>query len=193
MKTALLIIDMQNDFCLPGAPLAVAGAPAIIPKVKEVLAAFRASGLPVFHVVRHYRPDGSDVELTRRAVFLERGGACIPGTRGAEIVADLAPLPGEFVVVKKRWSAFFQTELDLLLRRLGVTGLAVAGVQTPNCVRATVYDAVSLDYEVVVLADATAAQDPETHRANLRDMENIGVGVVTVAEFVAGLSRRGGT
>lgn len=188
-RTALLIIDMQNDFCLPGAPFYVNGALAVADRIKEVLEACRRYGLPVVHVRREYEPDGSDVEITRYPHFVRVGGGVVKGTKGAEILAPLKPLPGEPVIVKKRWSAFFRTELDSLLRTLGVTQVAVAGVQTPNCIRATVWDANSLDYEVIVLTDGTGAQTPEIHAANLRDMENIGIKLMTAAEFIDHLPR----
>jgi len=186
-RTALLIIDMQNDFCLPGAPFYVNGALEVAARIEEALAACRRHGVPVIHVKREYEPDGSDVEITRYPYFVQVGGGVVRGTKGAEIVEPLRPQAGEPVIVKKRWSAFFRTELDRLLRELGVTRLVVTGVQTPNCIRATVWDANSLDYEVIVLTDGTGAQTPEVHAANLRDMANIGIRLMTTQEFIAGL------
>jgi len=183
-KTALLIIDMQNDFCLPGAPFEVYGAMNVAKKIKRVLKACREHGLPVVHVFRHYRADGSDVELTRYDGFMKAGTSLVRGTSSAEILDDLKPIDGEYLVVKQRWSAFFQTELDLLLRRLGIDHIVVTGVQTPNCIRGTVWDANSLDYEVTVLADGTGAKTDEVHNANLLDMKNIGVQVMTSDEFI---------
>ncbi|MGI9953085.1 isochorismatase family cysteine hydrolase [Moorellaceae bacterium AZ2] len=186
-KTALLIIDMQNDFCLPGAPFEVTGALQVAARIKEALQACRQHGLPIVHVIRQYRPDGSDVEITRYEAFIKAGGAVVAGSKGAEIIEELKPLQGEYIIVKRRWSAFFQTELDLLLRRLGVDQVVVTGVQTPNCIRATVWDANSLDYEVIVLTDGTGAKTPEVHAANLFDMQNIGVKLMTTEEFTKSL------
>ncbi len=84
--------------------------------------------------------------------------------------------------MKRRWSAFFSTDLDLVLRRLGVRSVVLAGVQTPNCIRATATDATSLDYHCVVLSDATASGTDEVQQANLFDMSKMGVEVMTVAE-----------
>ncbi|OQA08783.1 MAG: Maleamate amidohydrolase [Firmicutes bacterium ADurb.Bin373] len=184
-KTALLIIDMQNDFCLPEAPFEVKGALPVALQIKKALDASRSCGLPVIHVIRHYRADGIDVEVTRYKAFVEKGGAFLEGTKGAEIIDELKPVKGEYIVVKQRWSAFFQTELDLLLRRLNVGQIAVTGVQTPNCIRGTVWDANSLDYEAVVLTDGTGAMSPEVHQANLFDMQNIGIQLMTTGEFTA--------
>jgi len=183
-KTALLIIDMQNDFCLPGAPFEVKGAVSVVPQIKKALDACRSCGLPIVHIIRHYRADGMDVEITRLQAFIEKGGALIEGTKGAEIIDELKPIKGEYIVIKKRWSAFFQTELDILLRRLHVNHIVVAGIQTPNCIRGTVWDANSLDYKVTVLTDGTGAMSQEVHQANLFDMQNIGIQLMTTEKFI---------
>lgn len=186
-KTAFLIIDMQKDFCLPGAPFEVHGSMKVSEKIKEALEACRVHGLPVVHVFRYYRADGSDVELTRYDRFVKAGTSLVRGTKSAEILDSLKPVDGEYLVVKQRWSAFFLTELDLLLRRLGVDQIVVTGVQTPNCIRGTVWDANSLDYEVIVLTDGTGAQTNAVHEANLLDMKNIGIQLMTTEEFVNSL------
>jgi nicotinamidase-related amidase len=188
-KTALLIIDMQNDFCLPGAPFEIKGAASAAPNIKKALNTSRNCGLPIIHIIRHYQADGSDVEITRYHDFMKKGGACVKGTKGAEIIDELKPMKGDYIIIKHRWSAFFQTELDCLLRRLNVTQIVVAGVQTPNCIRATVWDANSLDYEVNVLTDGTGAQSQKVHEANLFDMQNIGVELMSTERFIAHLPR----
>jgi|SRR5208337_1547389 len=183
-KPALLIIDMQNDFVLEGRPLRVASARMVIPKIREVLAAFRAKKLPVFHIVRVHRKDGSDVEITRQDLFRKKPFA-VEGTPGAAIVDELTPLPGEYVIPKIRMSAFIGTELDLMLRNLGITDLVVAGIQTPNCIRTTVFDAIAYNYPTVLVGDATGAQTDDIHNANVRDMLNIGVRIMTAGELAA--------
>jgi len=180
-KPALLIIDMQNDFVLEGKPLQVAGARAVIPKIASVLAEFRKRSLPVFHIIRVHRPDGSDVEIIRQELFRKHPFA-VAGTPGAEVVPELAPLRQEYIIEKTRMSAFIGTELDLMLRTLGVTTVYVSGIQTPNCIRATVFDAIAYNYPVVLIDDATGASSDDVHRANVRDMQNIGVRVVKAAE-----------
>ena len=188
MKTALIIIDMQNDFALPGAPMSVAGAMAVLPNIKRVLAHFRAHGLPVFHVVREYRADGSDIEATRLDGFLADQPSCVPGTPGCEIGAGLEPLPGEYRIVKNRFSAFMHTELDFMLRRLGVDTIVVVGIQYPNCIRTTVFDGVAHGYNVLLVTDAAGAQTEEIARANILDIANIGVRCLTTDEFLASRS-----
>lgn len=181
-KTALLIIDMQNDFVLEGKPHRVAGARAVIPKIQAVLAEFRKRNLPVIHILRVHRRDGSDVEIIRQERFRSHPFA-VAGTHGAGVIDELAPREGEHVVEKIRMSAFIGTELDLLLRTLGATTLVVTGIQTPNCIRATVFDAIAYNYPAVLIDDATGAASEEIHRANVRDMQNIGVRIVDASEI----------
>jgi nicotinamidase-related amidase len=176
---ALLIIDMQNDVVAKLQP-----APAIIPKIQDVLAKFRAVNRPVFHIRRSYRADGTDVELPRLARFRKEGFKVVEGTPGAEIVDDLYPEPGEYVIIKSRWSGFFRTNLDLLLHRLGINTVVLTGVQTPNCVRTTAYDAISYDFETIVLKDCSAAATDEIHEHNLYDMAQIGIKIMLKDEFL---------
>lgn len=174
-RVALIMIDMQNDFVLPGAPACVAGAISTLPNIVRVLELFRKEALPVFHLVREYRADGSDIEITRREAFLAGAPYGVPGTKGCEIVRELTPLPGEYRLVKNRFSGFMNTELDFMLRRLGVEHVVVCGTQYPTCVRATVFDAVAYGYHVTLVTDATSAETREIAEANIRDIKNIGV------------------
>jgi len=183
-KPALLIIDMQNDFVRDDAPLKIAQARVVIPKIRELLDAFRTKKHPVFHVLRIHRADGSDVEIIRQEQFRSQPFA-VEGTHGAAVVDELAPQKGEYMIPKIRMSAFIGTELDLMLRNLGVTGIVVAGIQTPNCIRTTVFDAIAYNYPVILARDAVGAQNDEIHDANVRDMANIGVRIMPVREIAA--------
>ncbi|ANX05403.1 cysteine hydrolase family protein [Immundisolibacter cernigliae] len=185
---ALLIIDMQNDFVLPGSPVTVAGALATVPRIRRLLDAFRARGWPVLHITRAYRADGSDVERFRREDFLRGPQYLLPGTSGADIVEELQPVPGEHVLIKPRFSAFMGTPLDLRLRRLGVDELVVSGTQYPNCIRATVLDAVCLDYAVTLVTDACSARTDAVAQANIADMAAIGVDCRTARQFLTGIA-----
>ena len=183
--TALLVIDMQRDFVEPSGALCVAGAAATVPQLARLLSWFREPGHgAVFHVVRAYRADGLDVELARRPAFWRRP-AVVAGTRGAEIVPELCPVAGERVIVKPRYSAFFRTELELCLRALGVRRVVVSGTQYPNCIRATVTDALSLDFEVTVVTDCCSAASAAVAAANVRDMARLGASCVTLNELVS--------
>lgn len=180
---ALAVIDMQNDFVLPGAPACVAGALASVPVIRRLLDLGRAAGWPVLHVYREHRADGSDAEAFRRELFREGRGICVGGTPGAGIVPELAPLPGEQRIVKRRFSAFLGTQFDLVLRRLGVSTLVLAGTQYPNCIRGTAVDALSRDYRVVVVTDACSAQTEAVAQANIFDLSNMGVACVPLKEL----------
>lgn len=183
-KTALLIIDMQHDFCVPGGVCEVPGAHATIPMIRKVLLRFRDLAWPIFHVVREYRADGSDVEITRLPSLLAKP-MLVPGTPGARIAPGLEPEEGEYRIVKQRFSAFMLTELDLMLRRLHIKRVVVTGTQLPVCLRATIFDGLSLDYEMILLTDASSSRTPEIHQANIADIQNIGVACYRVDDFIA--------
>ena len=93
-------------------------------------------------------------------------------------------LPEDTLILKPRYSAFFATELDMILRRRGIRRLLLAGTTTPNCIRTTCYDALSLDYDVVVLTDCTSSNTDEIQESNLRDMENAGAKLMSSQEFI---------
>ncbi|OPY38374.1 MAG: putative isochorismatase family protein [Methanoregula sp. PtaU1.Bin051] len=183
-RYALLIIDMQNDFVLDGAPLQVAQAKTVIPKVRMVLDAFRERKLPVFHILRVHRRDGSDIEVIRQDLFRKNPFA-VAGTKGAAVIDELQPLDGEYIIEKTRMSAFFATNLDLMLRTLSITDLVVTGIQTPNCVRTTVFDAIAYNYQVILVADAVGAKNDDIHNANVADMKNIGVRVMNAQDLIS--------
>ncbi|PIP49467.1 MAG: cysteine hydrolase [Caldiserica bacterium CG02_land_8_20_14_3_00_36_38] len=183
-RTCLLIIDIQYDFLDASSPLFVRGGPSIISNIEKILNYFRENNQLVIFVKRLHRSDGSDVDKTRIELFQRTGGFLIGGTRGAEIVEAIKPLPSEAVVIKKRWSAFFHTELDLMLRREKIKDLIICGIQTPNCIRATFTDAISLDYDVIVLEDGTASSNLEIQKSNLLDMENIGAKILRTDEVI---------
>ena len=181
-RTALVVIDMEQGFIDPASPHCIPMAAATVPALVRAVDAARAKGMPVFFVKRLYRPDGSDVELTRWESWRgERSMA--PGAESACAPEGLRPQPGDYTIIKPRWSAFFGTELDLILRRLGIRTVVLTGTTTPNCVRTTAYDALALDYNTVVLSDCTSSRSEEVQRVNLEDMAQVGVRIMTVAEF----------
>lgn len=184
--SALVVIDMEQGFLSPASPHCIPAAAATVPALCRALDTARAKGIPVFFVKRLYRPDGSDVELSRWSGWRDGGRAMAPGSEGemsGQAPEGLRPQPGDYTIVKPRWSAFFQTELDLILRRLGVRTVILAGTTTPNCVRATAYDALALDYNAAVLSDCTSSRSEAVQRANLEDMACVGVMIMTEAQF----------
>ncbi len=188
-NTAILIVDMQRDFVLPGRTLCVAGAAATVPHIADIIRRGREAGAAIIHIIRLHAPDGSDAEPARRHLFDNNGaGYCVKGTAGADIVGGLEPAPSDHVVIKTRFSGFFRTTLDSLLQRLGADTLLICGTQYPNCIRATAVDAISRDYTVVVLTDCTSAQTSEIADANIADMRRMGIACVRSdeVEFQAG-------
>lgn len=188
-RYALLINDMQNDFVLPNGVDVVRGAYETLPVIAHLLSFARRYGFPVFHLVREYRQDGSDIEITRLKGFLNNKKCAVPGTPGCEIVNELTPTQGEYRLVRNRFSAFMQTELDFMLRRLSVQHLFICGTQYPNCVRATAFDAICYGYEVTIVTDATSAKTEEIAVANILDMENIGINCLELQPILHSLQQ----
>ncbi|WP_455803572.1 isochorismatase family protein [Adlercreutzia sp. CNCM I-6215] len=185
-RAAFLLIDMQNGFIDGASPLCIAGAAATVPACAHALAAAREHGLAVFHVRRAYAADGSDVEAVRWEAWAE-GGRPLSSADPMSLAcpSELAPAPGEPVVVKPSWSAFFGTDLDALLRARGIGTLVLAGTTTPNCVRSTAYDGLARGFNVAVLRDATSSRSPEAQEANLADMEAAGIQLIRTGDFAA--------
>lgn len=185
-RAAFLLIDMQNGFIDGASPLCIAGAAATVPACVHALAAAREHGLAVFHVRRAYAADGSDVEAARWEAWAE-GGRPLSSADPMSLAcpSELAPAPGEPVVVKPSWSAFFGTDLDALLRARGIGTLVLAGTTTPNCVRSTAYDGLARGFNVAVLRDATSSRSPEAQEANLADMEAAGIQLIHTDDFAA--------
>ena len=185
-RAAFLLIDMQNGFIDGASPLCIAGAAATVPACAHALAAAREHGLAVFHVRRAYAADGSDVEAVRWEAWAE-GGRPLSSADPMSLScpSELAPAPGEPVVVKPSWSAFFGTDLDFLLRARGIGTLVLAGTTTPNCVRSTAYDGLARGFNVAVLRDATSSRSPEAQEANLADMEAAGIQLIHTDDFAA--------
>lgn len=181
---ALLVIDMQNDFVVPGAPLCVEGARHTLPALASMISEARKSGASVVYVCRSHSADGSDADPFRRHLFQSGAGYCVEGTWGAQIVDALAPQAGDKIIVKRRFSAFFRTELDEWLRSRGICRLLIAGTQYPNCIRATAVDAASLDYDVIILTDCCSAANADVAEANIRDLRAMGIPCLNSAELL---------
>lgn len=187
-KSAMLVIDMERGFVDAQSAHCICTAKATVPACSKAMELARAKGIPVFLVNRIYRSNGSDVEATRYHSWIQGGRAMAPGSAGScsyEMPEGMEPKPGDYTVVKPRWSAFFQTELDLILRRLRIETVILLGTTTPNCVRTTCYDAVSLDYNVIILPECCSSQTEEIQQANLADMVRIGAQMLTLEQFEA--------
>ena len=186
-NTAVLMIDMQMGFIDSDSSLCVAGARDSIPACARVLDAARESGIEVFHIRREYAADGSDVEPVRHDIWLEGGRPlCREGydPKSLDPPHELAPLGGERIIFKPRFSAFFDTELHEILQGKGIDTIVLIGTTTPNCIRTTCYDGLSLNYNVVIVEDATSSRTVQVQRANIEDMAFIGAEIMSTDEFV---------
>lgn len=191
MKQALIVIDMQNGFLNPESPLCIRDARATVPACARVIAACREAAIPVVFVNRAYRADGSDVERTRYQVWAEGGKPLTPGSTGpisVENPPEFGRCADDYEIIKPRYSAFFHTSLDLLLRRLKVDRVILTGTTTPNCIRTTCYDAISLDYQVLLLEDCCSSNTEAIQRANMLDMGNAGAEICSSDDFLRSLN-----
>lgn len=178
---AVLIIDMQKDFCTPGFKAEAAGrdlsmAQAAIPRIARLLTGARGAGAQVVHVGFATEPDhGSDsgpwLAQRRRSTFSAED-LCLTGSEGAEFVDDLAPRAGELTVRKRRYSAFSGTDLDMLLRARRIRSIVCCGVSTNACVETTARAGFELDYYVIVPPDACGSWDRDLHEGTLRNINH---------------------
>ncbi len=194
---ALITIDTQRD-TLDGGSLEIPGTSAILPRMQRLLQAFRRAQMPVVHMVRLYKEDGSNVDLCRRSA-VENGAPILrPGSRGSELAGELLPqpgirldadlllsraiqqiAPGEVVIFKPRWGAFFETALEAHLQDLGVSSLAFAGCNFPNCPRTSIYEASERDFRIVLVEDAVSG----LYERGTEEMRNIGVRPMSAEEL----------
>jgi ureidoacrylate peracid hydrolase len=192
-KTALLVIDMQNAFVAPGAPVEVPAARAIVPAINRLAKELRERGAQVIWVLHQALADGSDWEPFF-GVFVkpeDRPRASQALSAGHELQKRWPGLEADardLTVNKNRYSAFIgSSQLAEALKQRGIDTLLIAGTKTNVCCECTARDAMMLDYKVVMLSDCTAALSEEEHRATLENMIQQFGDVMTVGEVLARL------
>lgn len=174
--TALIVIDMQRDFCSPGgyahqAGLDITRMQAVVAQVKALLAAARGAGLHVIHTREGHLPDLSDCPPAKLARSVAAGAPIgshgplgrllVRGEQGHDFVPELRPLASEHVIDKPGYGAFHKTTLGALLGAFGIRRLLLCGVTTEVCVHSTLREAVDRGFECLTVGDATAASQPE--------------------------------
>ena len=199
---ALILIDVQRDFLdePPGsesaAPMPVVGTRQAIPAMAKLANAFRRRGRPIVHVVRLYRPDGSNVDVARRRLIQRGAAVAAPGSPGSQIAPELLPnvveldhellLAGglqelgraEHAMYKPRWGASYHTVLERYLRESGSNTVVFAGCNFPNCPRASIYEASERDFRIVLVSDAVSG----LYERAVTECRAIGVDVRNLSE-----------
>ena len=166
-KLAIVVIDMQNDFLLDGAPVQCPGGLETIPYIDKLLNLARNKNIPIIYTQEVHRSEKVDFGLELQGDEPEH---CLEGSEGIKIIDPLNMKQGDLLIIKRRYSAFFATDLDLLLKGLGVQLLILTGVATDVCVRATAQDAQQLNYRVVVPKECVAGTNNDRHLAALENI-----------------------
>jgi ureidoacrylate peracid hydrolase len=215
-RAAILVIDMQNDFCSPGGGFDRAGIPigavrGTIPFISNVLTAARKLGVQVVYLKMEHQPDLSDLggpnhpqqikhafmSVGNRVVAPDgrEGRVLVKDTWNTEIVPELAPQPGDVVISKNRYSGFYETSLDAYLREWGVKDLVFTGCTTSVCVESTLRDAMFRGYRCLLLSDCAAEplgadEVRSNHEATLLVIEKLFGWISSSREFLKAVSVR---
>jgi len=165
-KPVLIIIDMLNDF-LDG--WEAAPREQLIQSTNELIAIMRKRNCPIIWVRQEFESDLSDAFLEMRE---KRISITIKGTRGSQIASELLSEPSDTVIIKKRYSAFFETDLDQVLKKLSPASVIFAGINTHACIRTAVIDAYQRDWPVIVASDCVGSRDQQHHEITLKYLKD---------------------
>jgi nicotinamidase-related amidase len=202
--SAVITIDTQCD-TLDGQPLEIPGTSAALPNIRAILDAYRKNALPVVHIVRIYKRNGSNVDLCRKEAVENGADILLEGSSGCELATGMFDgkvrldpdllLSGrtqkvgnnEVVIYKPRWGAFFNTPLESHLRSLGVDTLVFVGCNFPNCPRTSIYEASERDFKIVLVEDAVSGLYPKGRE----EVRNIGVQVTNAETAIQSILKSG--
>ena len=195
VNPALVVIDVQNGFVSKGGSYDLLGMDTInyrqlIPRIKELIDLCRENSIPVFYTQAVRESSGIDL-LTRTHKILPKSREerimkkpiCVRGTWDADIVAEIAPRPGDHVVIKRRDSAFHDTEIKVWLSSLGIDTLIFSGIDTSICVETSLRDAFNLGYDVVLIADATISSNKKHYESTIDNIKDYYGLVMNLSEF----------
>lgn len=168
-KAALLVIDMQNDFLDKKSPAYTENAEYIIPNIQNLIKTARKEKIPIIYTAHCHADPKIDGGMTAKWwPEIAEKKVLVAGTKGAKIISELNPLPKEKIIYKHRYSAFYNTDLEITLRGLGITDLIITGIMTGICCESTARDAFFRDFRVFFVGDATAAGEEELHLNSLK-------------------------
>jgi len=188
-KAALLVIDMQNDFLDKKSPAYTENAKDIIPNIQNLIKTARKVKTPVIYTAHCHADPKIDGGMTAQWwPEIAEKKILVAGTKGAKIITELKPLPKEKIIYKHRYSAFYNTDLEIYLRGLGVTDLIITGIMTGICCESTARDAFFRDFRVYVVADATAAGEEELHLNSLKILAYAFAYVTTTEEIIKNIN-----
>jgi len=181
-SSAIIVVDMLNDFVKPEGALVVPCAADLVPKQAQLLKAARESGMSVVYLADRHQPNDPEFKMWPPHAVV--------GTWGSEVIEELAPAENERVIPKRRYSGFYGTDLDLTLREASVSTVVLVGVLTDICVMYTSADASARGYRVIVVTDATGSVSDERHKFALEHMREVhGASLVTSAELLKAIAR----
>lgn len=175
MKLAVVVIDMLNDFV--GGKLGFERAKAIVPNIRRLIDSAHERSIPVIYICDAHSPEDPELKLW--------GEHAMAGSEGAQVVPELRPTKGDSVLEKHTYNIFYNTDLDELLRGMGVKRLVLTGVVTEICVQNSAAGAFLRGYEIVVPEDCVASPDEDVHRASLEYMKRVyGARITTSKELI---------
>lgn len=185
-RTALLVIDVQREYFDPDGPAYVPAAADALPRIQQLIGAFRGRGLPIVFVQHVHRADGSDVGRMADFAAADDPGSFIAGTERVALLDELGVGPDDIVVQKRRYNSFHGTDLESILRTAGIRAVVVTGLMTSFCCETTARDAHGRDYEVLFVADANAG--PDLQRVDGNPLPHTEVLQNTMAALAAGFA-----